>query len=191
VLGLEVGDVNFDRKTVTFRPNRWRRLKTGTSHGTAPPGPTGGDSPGLPKRPGAGRGEGAPGRALLFPGFLGAGERCLGDFRKALGQVCARAGWKPGEITTKVFRHAYCTARLQTTDRGQDVGAFTVGRELGHGGVALVHRVNGHLGEIRHRSEVVEYRVEAFEEMLRARLADLRSDTTSDTTPVSSPAEAC
>src|SRR3989454_10965096 len=31
VLGLEVGDVSFDRKTITFRPNQWRRLKTATS----------------------------------------------------------------------------------------------------------------------------------------------------------------
>jgi integrase len=36
ILGLEVGDVNFDRKTVTFRPNKWRRLKTDTSHRTVP-----------------------------------------------------------------------------------------------------------------------------------------------------------
>ena len=34
-----------------------------------------------------------------------------------------------------------------------------MGKELGHGGRALVDRVYGHLGEIRHRSEVVEYRV--------------------------------
>jgi hypothetical protein len=26
VLGLEVDDVSFDRKTVTFRENAWRRL---------------------------------------------------------------------------------------------------------------------------------------------------------------------
>jgi integrase len=28
VFGLEVSDVSFDRRTVTIRPNRWRRLKT-------------------------------------------------------------------------------------------------------------------------------------------------------------------
>lgn len=31
VLGLEVDDVSFDRQTITFRPNAWRRLKTATS----------------------------------------------------------------------------------------------------------------------------------------------------------------
>ena len=32
VLGLEVDDVSFQRQTITFRPNEWRRLKTLTSH---------------------------------------------------------------------------------------------------------------------------------------------------------------
>jgi hypothetical protein len=50
----------------------------------------------------------------------------------------------------------------------------TVGRELGHGGDALVRRVYGHLGTIRHRTEIVEYRVEQFAEPLRERLAALR-----------------
>ena len=36
VLGLEVDDVSFDRKTVTFRPNAWRRLKTASSFRSVP-----------------------------------------------------------------------------------------------------------------------------------------------------------
>jgi hypothetical protein len=32
VLGLELDDVSLDRRTVTFRPNTWRRLKTPGSH---------------------------------------------------------------------------------------------------------------------------------------------------------------
>lgn len=36
VLGLEVEDVSFDRKTITFRPNRWRRLKTRNAHRSVP-----------------------------------------------------------------------------------------------------------------------------------------------------------
>lgn len=32
VLGLEINDVNFEPKTITFRPNEWRGLKTATSH---------------------------------------------------------------------------------------------------------------------------------------------------------------
>lgn len=36
ILGLEVEDLSFDRRTVTFRPNEHRRLKTLTSHRTVP-----------------------------------------------------------------------------------------------------------------------------------------------------------
>jgi hypothetical protein len=40
------------------------------------------------------------------------------------------------------------------------VSVYTVGKELGHGGDALVKQVYGPLGTVRHRAEVVEYRVE-------------------------------
>jgi integrase len=84
-----------------------------------------------------------------------------------------RAGWKAGEIRSKMFRHTYCSTRLQTLDQGAPVSQFTVARELGHGGDALVRRIYGHLGDIRHRSEVVEYRIDQHEERLRDRLAKL------------------
>jgi hypothetical protein len=48
-----------------------------------------------------------------------------------------------------------------------------VARELGHGGDSLVKRIYGHLGELRHWAEVVEYRIEQHEERLRERLAVL------------------
>ncbi|MBA3497079.1 MAG: hypothetical protein H0T86_08240 [Gemmatimonadales bacterium] len=40
------------------------------------------------------------------------------------------------------------------------VSPFTVSRELGHGSRAMVEEVYAHLGTMRHRSEVVEYRIE-------------------------------
>jgi len=40
------------------------------------------------------------------------------------------------------------------------LSVYTVGKELGHGEDALVKRVYGHLGTVRHRAEVIEYRVE-------------------------------
>jgi hypothetical protein len=42
---------------------------------------------------------------------------------------------------------------------------------MGHGGESMVRRVSGHLGEVRHRAEVVEYRVEQRAAKLRHRLA--------------------
>ena len=72
------------------------------------------------------------------------------------------------------MRHTYCSARLQTLDGGAPVSPFTVGRELGHGGDALVKKIYGHLGTVRHRSEAVEYRIEQHAATLRDRLAALQ-----------------
>ena len=63
-------------------------------------------------------------------------------------------------IRTKMFRHTYCSARLQTLDGDAPVAPFTVSRELGHGTLAMVTRVYSHLGTVRHRSPCVEFRVE-------------------------------
>src|SRR5690606_8030348 len=68
---------------------------------------------------------------------------------------CSRAGLEAGSLRTKMFRHTYCAARLQTLDRGAPVSTYTVARELGHESEAMVRRVYAHLGEVRHRSEVV------------------------------------
>ena len=78
-----------------------------------------------------------------------------------------------GTVRSKRFRHTYCSARLQTLNDGAPVGPYTVVRELGHGSTAMVERVYVHLGSIRHRSEVVEYRVEQHAEVLGERLTRL------------------
>jgi len=147
-----VDDVNRARGTVTFRPNAWRRLKTRTSHRvvplwrqlreildeylvTAPPG------------------------RLLFPVYRGGAETMVTDFRRQLDAVAGRAGWKPGEIRGRMFRHSYCAARLQTLDRGAPVSTYTVAKELGHGSTTMVEAVYAHLGSVRVRGEAVEYRV--------------------------------
>ncbi|MGH7564031.1 MAG: tyrosine-type recombinase/integrase [Gemmatimonadota bacterium] len=134
VLGLEAGDVSFDRKTVTFRPNRWRRLKTRTSHRVVPlwpqleqilreyVDPLGRDEP---------LGE------LLFPSPKLSGELMITDTRKALDAIAKRAqelwmererervgdeaepnpAFEPGHIRTRIFRHTYCTARPSPRSR--------------------------------------------------------------------------
>ena len=63
--------------------------------------------------------------------------------------------------------------RLQTLDRGAPVSLYTVSRELGHGSEEMVRRVYAHLGDVRHRSEVVEFRVEQHLERLGDRLRKL------------------
>ncbi len=91
-----------------------------------------------------------------------------------MGTVAERAGWKAGEIRSKMFRHTYCAARLQTLDQGAPVSIYTVARELGHGGDSMVKRVYGHLGTVRHRAEAVEYRVDQQKKTLGDRLAALQ-----------------
>ena len=113
------------------------------------------------------------GGRLLFPSLWSAEEQMLGDLRKLLDRVAVRAGLSAGEIRTKAFRHTYCAARLQTFDQGAPVSTYTVARELGHESEAMVRRVYAHLGTIRHRSEVVEYRVEQHLERLGDRLQRL------------------
>ena len=179
VLGLEVSDVDFAHKLLTFRPNSFRRLKTSTSHRS------------LPLWPQLERilrtylhGPTAPRGRLLFPSNRSTGaERMLTDVRTVLDRVTAHAGTlyvmdrgarrkaEPDEVRTKVFRHSYITARLQTLDRGEPVALWTVAREVGHSGPGMIERVYGHLGQVRHRSAVVEYRVQQHRKVLRGRLA--------------------
>ena len=169
VLGLELDDVSFDRKTVTFRPNDWRRLKTRTSWRVVPLWPQ------LETilrayvfGPRLGR-EGT----LLFPSFVTGKAAPIVDVRKLLDRVAVRAGWKKRELYTRVYRHTYCAARLQTLDQGAPVSIYTVSRELGHGSEEMVRRVYAHLGTVRHRSEVVEFRLEQHLEALKDRLGNV------------------
>jgi len=74
-----------------------------------------------------------------------------------------------------MFRHTYCSSRLQTLDHGAPVSPYTVARELGHGGQSIVDRVYGHLGTVGHRAEVVEYRVEQHAAILGERLERVRT----------------
>ncbi len=169
ILGLELDDVSFERRTIEFRPNRWRRLKTKKSGRKVPLWPQLEDilrsylkSPNRPTG------------SLLFPSWAVPTEAMLTDWRKALDRIAIRAGWRAGDIRSRQFRHTYASARLQTVDRGEPVAIYTVSRELGHGSTAMVEQVYSHLGQVRHRSEVVEFRIEQHEATLGERLTGLR-----------------
>lgn len=159
IYGLTVDDVSFARSTVTFRPNQFRRLKTLGSARVVPLWP---QLEEILREYLAGAN--APKGKLLFPSkhrrLRGGDEAMLGDIRRALDVVAVKAGWAEGEIRPYSFRHSYTAARLQTTDHGAPVSPFQISRELGHGGTSLVERVYGHLGTVRHRGEVVEFRKE-------------------------------
>lgn len=61
-------------------------------------------------------------------------------------------------LRSKMLRHTYTAARLQTTDHGRPVSVYTVAQELGHKSTNMVEEVYGHLGTFRHRGEEVEFR---------------------------------
>lgn len=168
VLGLEAGDVSFTRKTVTFRPNAWRRLKTAKSQRPVPLWPQLEEILGphiLPL-------DRTPRVGLLFPTENRRGEVAkMTNFDKALDYMAVQAGWKAGEIRSRMFRNAYAAARLQTTEGGMPVSPYTVSREMGHHSLSMIERTYGHLGTVRHRSDVVEYRVEQHEAKLKERAA--------------------
>ncbi len=193
VLGLELDDVSLERRTVTFRPNRWRGIKTersGVKVRTVPLWPQLEEI--LREYL---RGPHRPTGELLFPAPGTGPEAKLGDPQKSIDRVAIAAGFREpvldpltqqqrkdakerllwrGTIRSKMFRHTYCAARLQTTDQGAPVSVWTVAQELGHHSEAMICAVYGHLGQVRHRSAVVEYRVEQHQEQLRERLAALQ-----------------
>jgi integrase len=107
---------------------------------------------------------------LLFPSPGSKPERMVTDLRKALDRIGERAGWEKGAIRTKIFRHTFCAAALQLLDKGGPISPWTVARWMGHGGRSLVDRVYGHLGEVRHRSEVLEFRIENHMEVIKESL---------------------
>ena len=171
VLGLELDDISFQRQRITFRPNQWRRLKSKNSRRGVPVWPQLKDI--LAAYFAEKEREGGLGR-LVFPSPLDGEEKPIKDFRKALDAVAGRCGWNKGEIRSRSqFRHTYCSARLQTLDGGAPVSPFTVSKELGHGGLSMMEQVYGHLGQIRHRSEVVEYRLTDHTESLGDRIETL------------------
>lgn len=163
VLGLEVGDIDFTGKRVQFRPNRWRRLKNAKSARRVPLWPQLEEvlRAYLNRRTAAEVLGEAPACSLLFPGLTRTGQPgMVRDFRKALA-LAVEGAEISGHVTPKAFRHTYCSARLQTIDRGYPVAEKTVCAELGHGSERMVRDIYGHLGEVRHRAKVVEFRVAA------------------------------
>ena len=93
----------------------------------------------------------------------------------AIAQTSAKSGGVEGGRDSPLHLPAYLlAARLQTLDGGAPVSGYTVGKELGHGGDALVRRVYDHLGTVRHRSAAVEFRVEQHRLTLRKHISRLQ-----------------
>ena len=77
------------------------------------------------------------------------------DFRKVLDAVAVKAGWKAGEIRSKMFRHTFCAAALQ----------LLVAPE--------VERVTGALFSYIRRFKAVDIPLSIRDEEMRRRLWEL------------------
>ena len=162
VLGLLCRDIDLRRGCVHVRPNAFRSLKTRNAERVVPlfselrailaphlAGCTG------------------RGQLLLFPSPARKRERPLQNLRRSFdrlpvpdrlapsGLLDARAD-RPA-LRTRMLRHTYCAARLQTTDAGKPISPYTVAREMGHGDLDMVLRIYGHLGRIRVRGPEVSF----------------------------------
>lgn len=186
VLGLLAEDISLERQLVVFRPNAFTggRFKTEQSARPVPLWPQLAEILGPLLVPA----DRPPPSGLLFPGTARDGTpQLLGGFTKTLDWLAAELGWERGSIRTRMFRHTYCAARLQTLDGGAPVSPFTVGRELGHNGEALVKRIYGHLGTVRQRSDVVEFRIGPHAARLQPQLDRLNGNKLSVTAPAVAP----
>lgn len=168
VLGLEVADIDFTRKVVHFRPNRWRDIKTNEQR-TIPLWP---QLETVLRNYLLARTWSTHTSGLLFCSEDSDATRQLmitapNKAMKAARDMAAdMLGGEVGEalrqkdVTPRALRTTYCSARLQTLDNGKPIAQWTVYNEMGHSSRKMVDQVYGRLGSIRHRSEAVEYRVD-------------------------------
>ncbi len=172
ILGLEVDDVSFRLGRIYIRPNRWRRLKTKGSKRSIPLWP---QLAAILRDYMAQRERSGGLGCLLFPSNRLAPEGMIVDLRKALDTIGQRAGLPAGYVHLHMLRHTYTAARIQTLDRGAPVSLYTVARELGHSGTAMIEDRYGHLHDRAQAgaSEVVEYRVEHWADRIGERLEAL------------------
>jgi hypothetical protein len=88
--------------------------------------------------------------------------------------------WRPPWIPRPPDADLEATVEGAELDHGAPVSMYAVSRELRHGSEDMVRRVYSHLGTVRHRSEVVEFRVEQHFERLGDQLRRLGFVITSD-----------
>jgi integrase len=112
----------------------------------------------------------------LFPSPFLEKPGVITDWRKALDAIATRTeAWMRGEVRSKALRHTYASARLQTTDGDKPIAVFTASREMGHSDTSMLERIYGHVGNLPHRSSVVEYRIRQHKAKLARHLELLKS----------------
>jgi integrase len=172
-LGLLIEDLDFGRKAVKVRQNRYRGLKTRGSRRIVPLWP---QLERILKDYLHRRGN--PTEGLLFPSPKSPG-RPVKNIKRLVAELSLRIGYD-GTLTPKVFRHTYCAARLQTITGGRPVPRLQVAHELGHQKTDMVDRVYSHfrsgLLPVR-RKPHVDFLLEDYGGEIEERLAKLYAVT--------------
>jgi len=73
-------------------------------------------------------------------------------------------------VRSLILKSSSATAAGCNRDKDEPISVYPVSRRMGHGGTALVNRTYSHLGTVRHRAKVLEYRVEQHGAILGDRL---------------------
>lgn len=148
VVGLQVGDIDFDRGKVHIRPNQWRKLKRHWHRRSVPlPAP-------LAQTLQAYLAEAGITNGLLFPTASREGEPAMRhSVSTQVARVVERAQLAAdAPVTPHTFRHTYTAMMLQTyivLPDGTRVmrNTFEVKKLLGHRSARLVDLVYGHVME--------------------------------------------
>jgi site-specific recombinase XerD len=159
IRNLDVADVRFDSDSIEIRGT-----KTDPSDRTVPMHPQLREIL-LPYVTKLGRCSG--------PLFLTEAGTLVGDWRKTLDLVAARAGFRGAKIRTRIFRNSYITHRLACIDHGAPMEPYQVAREVGHSDLKMIMRVYARVQRLRVRLEEMAFRVEAIGPALQDRLAGL------------------
>lgn len=140
VLGLEVGDIDFEHRIIRFQENKWRRPKTGDR--AVPLGLQ------LEAELTAYLSRHAPTTGLLFPSTNAGGERPLvrtvvaAQIERAASYAVEALGSALGrklrakQVTESVLRKTYLVARLRSAIDEESMRL--VKRELGSGALGLI-----------------------------------------------------
>lgn len=172
-LGLLIEDIDFRRKKIRVRRNRYRRLKTKKSRRSVPLWPQLEEI--LLQYLKA---LGNPTRGILFPSPTRP-DRPVRSIKRLVGELALRIDYD-GTLTPKIFRHTYCAARLDTLENGEPVTHLKVARELGHKSTDMVEQIYGHVnaglaGFVR--KPYMEFLLEDHEEELGDRVGKMRTRT--------------
>ncbi|MDX2206032.1 MAG: site-specific integrase [Gemmatimonadales bacterium] len=169
VLGLDLNDLHFARKQVHFHANQWRRGKGGKTAGAARYVPMWPQLEAILREYLEGQHLELRLRfdtTMLFPSPETGGR--IVDLRKLVDPIARRAGLPEGKYRATAFRKTFATAALQVLDNGVPIAPRTVQGWLGHKSGQMLEAVYGRLGAVRHRSAVVEYRLESSAESSEA-----------------------